>query len=817
MTSFQEIRKLEDTRNRESLDASRGLRSLPRHKSSTRLLTIENFQGAQTASTREVEEDFSEEFERAGTVHDSFMKLNRTEFSIKVHENLDLELVPTLNKKNGVIRKAPDRTDGLQKGMFLVNIGGMEVESLGYDNIIKILRKAKKPVNCTFAHNPSFSLLNSFEVGIALDWKKHQKTRGEDGGYRDTVRNFVDNPWVQLVIGLLIIFDFIIGFWDTESDAQLWIEEASFILLIIYCLELFLRIYGYTAIVFFCNLFDVFDAAVIIASVVMSLVEANATVANATGLLRLVRILRFVRAFIRGLNTMQNAPRLRRKIARKNMQGVALDLPTGEILDIDLCYITSRVMVMSLPSKSKTTKFNLLHETKSYLDHVHPGCYKIYNVSTDKEADYDPNDFNGPVERLALNSHSVPTLQEMAQFCENVEEWLKKDPENVIAVHGNRGLRRSGMLVAAWLLYRYRASLPFSAIQFFNFMRTDWTQTSKIKNAKGLRAPSHWRTVEDFYMFLNSEPEELEERRNLSYIITELQLGPLRAEATNQNNQKWSYKIRQRGNTEDDEIVFNRQLKQRLQEKKTLIGNASVNPRGCKYATIKDPCRNIVQGAIEIQLFLNNKPWGFVWFNTDLWNLEPKDAICATLKFAGMTPELLAMNEYKIRSKLCELLDSPKCWHIDRYQNVIKVGFVPRKEDGLDSLAGHIVDRFNKEFVYTTDMYHIGETYEYCQVVSLLLTPRADPNCILIALRNLDNSTGKKAKEKDDAVAEDFRVRMKIQEVKEDEMTISGNIELPDYQLAEFLDIFDEDEDEHEVKQDKDDEDVVEENDDEDE
>lgn len=47
----------------------------------------------------------------------------------------------------------------------------------------------------------------------------------------------------------------------------------------------------------------------------------------------------------------------------------------------------------------------------------------------------------------------VPSLQLMLDFCLDAEKFLQADADHVIAVHCKAGKGRTGMMVAAYLLY----------------------------------------------------------------------------------------------------------------------------------------------------------------------------------------------------------------------------------------------------------------------------------------------------------------------------------------------------------------------------
>ncbi|XP_030956105.1 phosphatidylinositol 3,4,5-trisphosphate 3-phosphatase and protein-tyrosine-phosphatase PTEN1 isoform X2 [Quercus lobata] len=102
--------------------------------------------------------------------------------------------------------------------------------------------------------------------------------------------------------------------------------------------------------------------------------------------------------------------------------------------DLDMSYITDRVLAMSFPAERMRAMFrNPLWQVKSVLDMTHQGHYKIYNLCI--EETYDPSNFDGRVELYPFDDNHVPPLQLIKIFCESVHSWLSSDPKNIVAVH----------------------------------------------------------------------------------------------------------------------------------------------------------------------------------------------------------------------------------------------------------------------------------------------------------------------------------------------------------------------------------------------
>jgi hypothetical protein len=80
--------------------------------------------------------------------------------------------------------------------------------------------------------------------------------------------------------------------------------------------------------------------------------------------------------------------------------------------------------------------------------------YMILNLCSERS--YPSEMFSGRVARFPFDDHNPPPLPTILHFCMFVEDFLSKDPENVIAIHCKGGKGRTGLMVAAWLLYSKR-------------------------------------------------------------------------------------------------------------------------------------------------------------------------------------------------------------------------------------------------------------------------------------------------------------------------------------------------------------------------
>ncbi|XP_073898952.1 phosphatidylinositol 3,4,5-trisphosphate 3-phosphatase TPTE2-like [Castor canadensis] len=90
--------------------------------------------------------------------------------------------------------------------------------------------------------------------------------------------------------------------------------------------------------------------------------------------------------------------------------------------DLDLTYVTDRIIAMSFPSSGKRSFYrNPISEVVRFLETKHPDHYQVYNLCSTYMTQYFPTidrkqlfiyvSFNHKVRRIKIDDHNVPTLE----------------------------------------------------------------------------------------------------------------------------------------------------------------------------------------------------------------------------------------------------------------------------------------------------------------------------------------------------------------------------------------------------------------------
>ena len=161
---------------------------------------------------------------------------------------------------------------------------------------------------------------------------------------------------------------------------------------------------------------------------------------------------------------------------------------TEDGFDLDLTYITPRIIAMGAPSEGRDALFrNPMADVQRLLELRHEGHYKVYDLRAEKGASYDPKCFKGRVGSFRFFDHNTAPLQLIVACCDDMAAYLEADSRNVVAVHCKAGKGRTGLIVAAMLVRLGVAPTATAALAMFGDVRTN--------DGKGVTIPSQMRYV----------------------------------------------------------------------------------------------------------------------------------------------------------------------------------------------------------------------------------------------------------------------------------------------------------------------------------
>lgn len=302
-------------------------------------------------------------------------------------------------------------------------------------------------------------------------------------------RRFVEHFIVRILTALLIVVDMILLFVDlfnapTTNDP---IEYCSLAFSTYFMIEVMLRIFGLGPRVFFRAWHNALDCFLVVFTFILSVVTVcvESVSSNPFSLvvaLRLVRLVRITRILWERQHLQTGARQFVSQNKRRYQQNG---------FDLDLTYVTPRVIAMSFPSTGKMSMYrNDIKEVARFMDTKHPGHYRLYNLCSERH--YDVTLFHGRVERFLIDDHNVPPLVDMLRFSASVREWMSKDEKNVIAVHCKGGKGRTGTMICVFLIDLGIFRDAEHCLGYFGDRRTDKNVASKFQ---GVETPSQSRYV----------------------------------------------------------------------------------------------------------------------------------------------------------------------------------------------------------------------------------------------------------------------------------------------------------------------------------
>lgn len=314
------------------------------------------------------------------------------------------------------------------------------------------------------------------------------------------LRRIIESIYFRVFTLLLILVDIIIVIIDLAlAGNQPALMVVDLVISIYFVIEVSLRLIALKPRAFFQHWYNVLDLVIILATFIISIVAISG-IDWAEGLtlftaLRFIRVVRFVRIYTEKKNLETAARQLISQNKRRYQQ---------DGFDLDLTYVTNRVIATSFPSSGLWAAYrNPIEKVAQFLNTKHKDRYKIFNLCSEKT--YNTAFFNDMVERVMIDDHNVPTVEQMVQFADTVRAWLGEHPDNVIVVHCKGGKGRTGTMICVWLIESGVFSSAAGSLDYFGNRRTDTNVGTKFQ---GVETPSQSRYV-GYYEWVKNNGREL--------------------------------------------------------------------------------------------------------------------------------------------------------------------------------------------------------------------------------------------------------------------------------------------------------------------
>ena len=172
----------------------------------------------------------------------------------------------------------------------------------------------------------------------------------------------------------------------------------------------------------------------------------------------------------------------------------------NEYYDLDMAYITERIIGMGFPATGCETFYrNSLVDLKTYLDRYH-GEYKIYNLCIEKKRIYPKNLWiDKKVGLFPFNDHAPCPIKLILDFCIDLCIYLTANPRGVAAIHCKAGKGRTGVMIVCYLIFSELCQTTDEALAHYASQRT--------LNNKGVTIPSQIRYIKYFETYLSANFE----------------------------------------------------------------------------------------------------------------------------------------------------------------------------------------------------------------------------------------------------------------------------------------------------------------------
>ena len=166
--------------------------------------------------------------------------------------------------------------------------------------------------------------------------------------------------------------------------------------------------------------------------------------------------------------------------------------------DLDMSYITEKVIAMGFPSTGVETMYrNSLSDVIKFFHVRHNDQVKIYNLCLERDRIYNKNIFpHSKVGLFPATDHNPCPIKLILEFCIDICLYLTKNPNGVAAVHCKAGKGRTGVMICSYLVFSGLCQSSEKAFRYYARIRT--------KNNTGVTIASQKRYIKYFETFLQA-------------------------------------------------------------------------------------------------------------------------------------------------------------------------------------------------------------------------------------------------------------------------------------------------------------------------
>jgi protein-tyrosine phosphatase len=170
---------------------------------------------------------------------------------------------------------------------------------------------------------------------------------------------------------------------------------------------------------------------------------------------------------------------------------------------IDLAYITPNIIVTSMPTNDGVRSLyrTTVDELRLFLHMNHGENWHIWNIRSEKEGDYDDQDFDFKVSHFGFIDHNAPPFELIPRITYSIHQFISADPKNVAVIHCKAGQGRSGTIACAYLMCFEnmgidKAIARFTTRRMRSFFGSGVTIPSQLRY---LQYTSKWKQFKGFY------------------------------------------------------------------------------------------------------------------------------------------------------------------------------------------------------------------------------------------------------------------------------------------------------------------------------